>query len=238
MRKIDLKKEKAFENSKVLDSNVRKSQNKFYEAVSKNEKEHKQLTFKNIKDKVVLEIGCSSGYDSFEYAKYCKKLFACDLSDEAIKEAKSLNIKNAEFICCDAHKLPYKDNSFEYVIVNSLLHHLDLNIIFEEIKRVLKPKGHLIFKEPLGTNPIFNLYRYLTPESRTPDERAFNFKDLNLFSKYFEIKQINFFGFLILLSAFKLFKNLKPLLSKIDNSLSKTPVKYLFWTIAGKTRVK
>ena len=238
MRTIDLKTEKAFENSKVLSSDVRKNERKFYEAVSENEKKHKKNTFKNIKDKIVLEIGCSSGYDSLEYAKYCKKLFACDLSDEAIKEAKSKGIRNAEFECCDAHKLPYKDNSFECVIVNSLLHHLDLNIIFEEIKRVLKPEGYLIFKEPLGTNPIFNLYRFLTPASRTPDERAFNFKDLNLFSKYFEIKQINFYGFLVLLSAFKFFKNFKPLLNKIDNFLSKTPLKYLFWTIAGTTRVK
>jgi SAM-dependent methyltransferase len=238
LRKIDLKKEKEFENSKVLDSDVRIHQSKYYVAVSESLKKHKELTLKKINDQIVLEIGCSSGYDSVEYAKHCKKLYACDLSNEAIKEAKSLKINNVEFICCDAHNLPYKNDSVDYVIVNSLLHHLDLNIIFKEIKRVLKTKGHLIFKEPLGTNPFFNIYRYFTPKSRTPDERAFTFKDLKLFSKYFEIKQINFFGFFVLLSAFNFFKPFKSLFIRTDYFLSKTPIKYLFWTITGVSRVR
>ena len=86
MRKIDLNKEKEFENSKVLDSYVRINQSKYYDAVSESEKKHKKLTHKNINDKIVLEIGCSSGYDSLEYAKHCKKLYACDLSDESVDE--------------------------------------------------------------------------------------------------------------------------------------------------------
>lgn len=238
MRTIDLKKEKEFENSKVLDPEIRISQGKYYSAVSDKIKKHNEDTFQCIKNKIVLEIGCSSGYDSIKYATYCKNLYACDLSDEAIRKAKSREISNAIFVCCDAHKLPYDINTFDYVIVNSLLHHLDLNVIFKEIKRVLNNDGYLIFKEPLGTNPIINIYRLLTPESRTPDERPFNFNDLKLFSKYFQIESINFIGFSMLLSAFKIFKPLKFLFSKIDDFFSKTPLKYFYWMITGISKVK
>ena len=238
MREINIDKEKEFENSKVLNSEVRKNQNKYYDSVTFYTEKHKHVTYNSIKDKIVLEIGCSSGYDTLNYAQHCKKIYACDLSDEAIQKAKSREISNAIFVCCDAHKLPYDNNTFDYVIVNSLLHHLDLNVIFKEIKRVLINDGYLIFKEPLGTNPIINIYRLLTPESRTPDERPFNFNDLKLFSKYFQIESINFYGFSILLSAFKIFKPLKFLFSKIDDLLSNTPMKYFFWMITGVSKVK
>ena len=49
-----------------------------------------------------------------------------DISDEAIKKAKNLKLKNAEFLCIDGHKIPKKDEEFDCVVVNSLLHHLDL----------------------------------------------------------------------------------------------------------------
>ena len=50
MRKIDLKKEKEFENSKVLDSDVRIHQSKYYVAVSESLKKHKELTLKKINE--------------------------------------------------------------------------------------------------------------------------------------------------------------------------------------------
>lgn len=238
MRSIDLNKELEFENSKVLDSYVRKDQSKYYGAVSLSEAKHKELTRQYIKDKVVLEIGCSAGYDAIEYAKNCKMLYACDLSDVAIKHAKALEIFNAEFVCCDAHSLPYESNSFDNVIVNSLLHHLDLVIILDEIKRVLKPGGYLILKEPLGTNPLINLYRYLTPKSRTPDERPFDFNDLKLLSKNFEMTNVNFYGGFELFSAFIIFKPFKYVLYKLDSILSITPLRYFYWSINGALRVK
>jgi ubiquinone/menaquinone biosynthesis C-methylase UbiE len=145
---------------------------------------------------------------------------------------------NAEFICCDAHNLPYENGTFDHVIVNSLLHHLDLVIILKEIKRVLKPGGSLILKEPLGTNPIINIYRMLTPNSRTPDERPFNFSDLKLLSNYFDTSNINFYGGVVLLSAFKVFKPFKTVFFKVDVLLSITPLKYLFWSVNGALQVK
>ena len=79
-----------------------------------------------------------------------------------------------EVLCVDAHNIPIEDTSFDCVIVNSLLHHLDLKKALKEIHRVTKKDGYLIFKEPLGTNIFFQIYRKLTPNARTPDEKPFH----------------------------------------------------------------
>ncbi len=45
----------------------------------------------------------------------------------------------------DCHTIPYADNSFDLVIANHVLFYCnDLNIVLEEVRRVLKPDGHFV----------------------------------------------------------------------------------------------
>ena len=76
----------------------------------------------------VLEIGCASGHDAKDYCKYSKSYIGVDISDVAIQNCNALLIKNAKFYCVDGHRLPADDKSLDFVIVNSLLHHLDLEL--------------------------------------------------------------------------------------------------------------
>ena len=122
--------------------------------------------------------------------------------------------------------------------MNSLLHHLDLEVSLEEISRVLKPDGKLLFREPLGTNPVFQLYRYFTPKARTSGERPFTFEDLELFKSRFHFEDVSWFGFSNILSAFLRVEWLRFALSKSDSLFSKTPLKYLYWQFAGVARKK
>ena len=92
--------------------------------------------------------------------------------------------KNAKFYLADAHHLPFQEKVFDIVIVNSMLHHLDLNLAFRQIHRVLKTDGKLYAREPLGTNIIISIYRWLTPDARTKDERPFTFQDLKLMKDF------------------------------------------------------
>ena len=162
MRKIDLKNEKNFENRKAGGEQVRKKQSKYYWATSLPTEKHKEETYRAIEGAEVLEIGCASGKDAINYCKYAKSYIGVDISDVAIDNCNALSIENAEFHCVDGHKLPVADKSKEYVIVNSLLHHLDLETSLEEISRVLYDDGALIFKEPLGISPAFQIYRMMT----------------------------------------------------------------------------
>lgn len=141
MRKINLEAEAKFENRKASGENIRSSQSKFYWATSIPIRKHKELTYDVIKGKFVLEIGCASGYDAINYAKRAKKYIGVDISDIAIENCKNLGLENSSFFCVDGHKLPVKNNTLDFVIVNSLLHHLDLKTAFREISRVLKQDG-------------------------------------------------------------------------------------------------
>ncbi|MDB2524571.1 class I SAM-dependent methyltransferase [Amylibacter sp.] len=156
-----------------------------------------------------------------------------------IKLCPSLRCKEHFFgIVIRLHVLPFDDKSMDFVIVNSLLHHLDLKAAFEEISRVLKVDGGLIFREPLGTNPLIQLYRYFTPSARTIDERPFTFNDLKLMQRYFDIEDVRWFGFINILSAFIRLKGLRQFLTFLDNILSLTPIKYFYWQFSGIAKLK
>jgi ubiquinone/menaquinone biosynthesis C-methylase UbiE len=238
-RKIDIDAEREYENSLMLtDGMARQAQEKFYWATAPYIDDFNKKTSAAIIDKRVLEIGCSDGHYASLYSKTAEFVTGIDLSDEGIKLANERNIQNADFYVVDAHKLPFDDSSYDIVIVNSLLHHLDLSLALKEIDRVLSSNGLLLAREPLGTNPAFSLYRYLTPEARTPDERPFTFSDLSLLNKYFEFKSVEYFGFLSVFSAYLKLDIIRNSLSSIDWVLSKTPIKYLFWQFAGEFKKK
>lgn len=234
MRKIDLEKEREFENLKTLEPDTRKDQEKFYRVVEDEINRHESLICNNIRNKKVLEIGCSIGTMAVEYSHHCSEYFGCDLSDEAIKYAIKRNLDNANFICCDAHDLPYEKSCFDVVIVNSLLHHLDLKVALTEIDRVLKSNGKLYFREPLGMNVFHNFYRYLTPDARTPDERPFTYGDVRLIKKFFKESDSSFIGFLSLFGAYvnvgDVFLNI---LRRLDRILSRTSLKWQYWMWCG-----
>ena len=55
--------------------------------------------------------------------------------------------KGAKFIQCDMKKLPFKDNSVDYIESNCSIEHIPMNeviVVFCEIHRVLKPGCHAV----------------------------------------------------------------------------------------------
>ena len=233
MRKINLKAERDFENAKARGDYSRDAQGKFYWATKLSRHDHNKSILKKISGKKILEIGCAAGEDAAKYVAYSENYIGLDISDESIRNATALNLKDAEFICVDGHSIPIADEEFDCVIVKSVLHHLDLEVTFKEVHRLLKADGELIFREPLGINPLFSLYRKLTPTSRTVDERPFNFSDLRLMKEYFILKDVQWYGGLCIISAFFQFEALRTFLTKIDKFVSNTPAKYFFWTFSG-----
>jgi ubiquinone/menaquinone biosynthesis C-methylase UbiE len=93
-----------------------------------------------------------------------------------------------DFRLMDAHKLAFPDNSFDVVFGFGILHHLDYAAALDEIRRVLRPGGRMIFNEPLDMNPVGVLVRKLTPEARTPDEAPIRREHLRLFEERFELE--------------------------------------------------
>jgi SAM-dependent methyltransferase len=77
-----------------------------------------------------------------------------------------------------AEKLAYPDETFDVAVGFAIIHHLDLTKAFKELHRVLRPGGVAYFAEPLGSNPLIQLYRRFTPQFRTSDERPLFLNEL------------------------------------------------------------
>ena len=139
----------------------------------------------DISNKKVLEYGCGDGWITIDLAKKAKTLDTFDISNTAIQRTQQELAKRRLDDRCrirkmSAEKLDYYDKSFDIVFGFAILHHLDLKKAIAELYRVMKPGGRAIFAEPLGTNPILNMYRKATPQYRTKDEEPLNINNFGM----------------------------------------------------------
>ena len=65
----------------------------------------------------------------------------------------------------DAHKLPFKNDSFNNIVLFDVLHHLSAPLLFlHEAERVLRSKGRLVMMEPCISWASYFVYRFLHAE--------------------------------------------------------------------------
>lgn len=131
--------------------------------------------------KKILECGCGSG----DFTSYlvnsldnAVNIYAIDISSSQLKLAsKKIQKSNVNFVTGSVMDLPFKNEFFDFVIGNAVLHHLDIDKSLEEIKRVLKPGGSLLFFEPNMLNPQVWLSLNIKPlrklNQASEDETAF-----------------------------------------------------------------
>jgi SAM-dependent methyltransferase len=219
----------------------RTKQEKFYSALLRLRSDcmeciNKELLREGIE---VLDYGCNSGGDLIEISGKIKNGIGIDISEFLIAEAKEkiekYNIKNLEFFVMDAMNTIFENETFGLIRGSAILHHLDLKISLNEIKRILKIDGKAIFFEPLGMNPIITLYRKLTPEARTVDERPFTKKDINQIKEIFPNAKIRYYSFFTLFAIpFRnsiFFKKILFIMDFIDKIILNncSPFKYMAW---------
>lgn len=102
--------------------------------------------------KTVLDVGCSSAILTSQIKKALPKakITGVDSYRGAIEFAKT-KYKNLNLIVADAHKLPFRDKSFDLVICTETLEHVtDPKKCLTEIKRVLKKNGKAIISMDSG----------------------------------------------------------------------------------------
>jgi ubiquinone/menaquinone biosynthesis C-methylase UbiE len=78
-------------------------------------------------------------------------------------------------VVCDAHDLPFHDQSFSNIFFVDVLHHLKSPLeCFRDISRVLQPGGRLIMIEPYTTPLSRFFYKYIHHESCYSPEDVWN----------------------------------------------------------------
>jgi len=220
--------EKEFHN-KLQASSKSRFENIFYKAIYNSDEDFFKFIEINSMNSEILDYGCGIGNSIKRVANFNpKKISGIDISEVSIQKAKNLildlNIK-AELFVDNCEKTKFKDNSFNIVYGEGILHHLSLPLCLKEINRILKSRGKFLFVEPLGTNPIINLYRKLTPNSRSVDEHPLIDLDFKLIENDFINVKLKYYGLLTLIFfpfykspqnsiIFNFFKNLDQFLFK------------------------
>ncbi|MDP3918223.1 MAG: class I SAM-dependent methyltransferase [Candidatus Woesebacteria bacterium] len=114
---------------------------------------------------LVLDVGCADGVFSDIVRKSTKasKLVGIDIVKSSVEWAKKHWSKNKKmkFIVGDAHKLPFKNGTFDAVFCLEALEHVVNPVqVFKEFKRVLKKGGYGVFLVP-SDNDLFRIVWWL-----------------------------------------------------------------------------
>ena len=173
-------------------------------------KEYLDLLGMKPKDKV-LDVGCGKGIFLARTRKtYKVKGVGVDFSSKSIARAKKWSKTNLVFQVADATKLPFDDQTFDYVLSFDTLEHIqDQEKALSEMVRVLKGKGKLLIYT-LNKNQSFTWHFWLkkigVPIGKRaahdpdlfldPEETKKKLKDLGI-----KIKRLELFNSLFTLAA-------------------------------------
>lgn len=106
--------------------------------------------------KRLLDVGCGAGLGLDYLTKRAKLVVGGDFDPENITIAKKHCGNRANLLVMDAHKLPFKKNSFDIVIAMEVIYYLyDVSGFLSECHRVLKRKGILLISLPNKDLPGF-----------------------------------------------------------------------------------
>lgn len=206
MNQAQLEKEAAFQDAKIT-GHSKRTEGKFYLGPAAEYRiQSLDSLMGDLTGKKVLDLGAGDGWNTLRMLSNGACVYAIDISPESIRhieQCASDYIAQGSCHCyvMDATHMHFEDNSFDIVVGYGILHHiLNYEQTIPEILRVLKPDGRAYFVEPLGINPFINLYRRLTPQSRTVDEKPLSIKDLSLIRKLAPRLKCHFYELLTLLS--------------------------------------
>jgi 2-polyprenyl-3-methyl-5-hydroxy-6-metoxy-1,4-benzoquinol methylase len=147
----------------------------------------------DLRDKRILEVGCGSGTLSTFLALQGARAVGVDVSSGMLDLARRRADVNrvgdrVELFASAVEDLAEPDGSFDAVLANQVLHHLDLPRAMPNIARLVGDRGIAVFAEPVLFVPEFvRRARYAKPVTRvfpsradTPDERSIDRHDLAL----------------------------------------------------------
>ncbi|HEV2974689.1 MAG TPA: class I SAM-dependent methyltransferase [Solirubrobacteraceae bacterium] len=142
--------------------------------------------------KTVLDYGCGPGYLTTSlFERGAEHVTGIDVSEGEVEQARESAAANgfakrSRFVAGDAHATGFDKDSFDLIVGQAIIHHLDVEVSLRELRRILRPGGRAVFLEPLWHNPILRVGRLLTPTARTPDEHPLTTADWELCASIFD----------------------------------------------------
>lgn len=150
---------------------------------------------------LMLDFGSGPGDNALRFAKIGYNVEGFDISESNVALSRLVFDKNGfaskgNFQVSAAETLPYPDNHFDFIAGIDILHHVDIAKSITECKRVLKPGGVAVFREPLEV-PLLDFIRntwfvkLFAPKKKsfelhiTEDERKLNRTDIEIIRRIF-----------------------------------------------------
>ncbi len=221
---------------------VSHSNDKFYSIFRSNEEFVDAFIAGRTNGKKVLDYCCGYGGTARKLAKAGAEAYGIDISPISIERAKALADQEGspdavKFLVMDAEATEFPDSFFDLVLINGVLHHLDLPKAYRELARIVKPDGVVLATEALRHNLAIHLYRKLTPHLRTAWETEHILGKSEIFaaSRYFDrVEVLKFFHLATLLALpfqnSTLFEPMRKAMGALDSILLRLPIlKWQAW---------
>ncbi len=126
-------------------------------------------------DAGVLEVGCGDGMmwrENLDRIPSGWRLTLTDFSEAMVAETRGVLGDRAEYAVARVEELPFEDESFDAVIANHMLFHVeDRALAFGEIRRVLRP-GSLFVSTTIGSDHLRELRDVAPPLPGSQFEQA------------------------------------------------------------------
>jgi SAM-dependent methyltransferase len=175
----------------------------------------------------ILELGCGTGDYTVVLARRDAQVTAVDLAPAALASTRHRAQLNGvgdriRVARMPAEALAFAGGSFDWVVGFGVLHHARPAVLAAEARRVLRPGGHALFREPLGLNPLLEFARRHLPyhrKVRAPGDRFLREQDLQAVAAEFSSFHLRpFYLFSMISRAFSKRERF-PLLWSLDEFL-------------------
>lgn len=122
----------------------------------------------------VLDLGCGGGHVTYHVATAAERVIAYDLCAEMVElvltQAQQKALHNVQGKVGAAEQLDFPDQSFDVVLSRYSAHHWqNLGQAMQEIYRILKPQGKVVFFDVIGSaDPILDTFLQTIEMIRDP----------------------------------------------------------------------
>lgn len=149
----------------------------------------------------VLELGCGPGDYTVMLARRGARVTAVDIAPSGPRITRYRARLSGVEPAIQTHRMPaetlaFAGETFDWVVGFGLLHHANRTRLGPEVRRVLRPGGRALFREPLGMNPLLHLAREYLPyrhKHRSRNEHPLTYQDIEQVGRHFRTTRVREF---------------------------------------------
>jgi len=152
----------------------------------------------DVRGKTVFDMGCGSGETIIPLVRRGAQVNGIDISPELIAFAQR-RLKAADLSANvrvgSAYETGMPDGSVDVVFCMALIHHLDIATVRDEMKRILRPGGYIVLKEPIRFSKGYDLLRSLLPahDDISEYEHPLTREEFSIVQEGFQVDGLRFF---------------------------------------------